>query len=219
MPGEGAGLGAVGRKVAAGAERTDGAELAFIIDPRRAAKAAGQRLFSSTLAGNCERPVELTDLRASIEAGWTAAIAGDRAGVRTGLARVEAELACVEAPISESDASQIHGLEAMAALDAGDMRGADAGAAAAKRLAPSVATGRAAQSKPFADLLVGTRDTALVEDFGTSLAAVVFTDGRASATRAVGQPMVIPLHILCASGRFAARPLALLGAGAGTRRS
>jgi hypothetical protein len=153
-------------------------------------------LLAASLAAHaapCDVVVEVVEVRAKAEAAWTAALTDRGAELREHVQWLEEHIGCVAGPLTTGDAAIFHRAQAMMALAAGDRRAAVAAAGAALRLAPEEVPAWGSTSAPFAVLASEVPTEVISDDFGTSLAARVYTDGRANASRFVGQPLVVQL--------------------------
>lgn len=143
------------------------------------------------LAAPCDEPRTVEAFRRELDAAWRSAIADDRAAVRERVLWLDAAVACVLGPLDPVDAAAFHRDRAVEARWSGDGQGALAAAAAAVRLAPDAAAVWAAELPEFAQLVEHAPTAPMTEDFGTSLAAMVYVDGARAPRRPMGHPVVV----------------------------
>jgi hypothetical protein len=147
----------------------------------------------------CESVQSVADFRSQLDATWEAidgqpvSRISDR--YRRAIVASEAAIACLEGPIEPEDAARLHRNRALASMLAGDSEGARAATSAALRLDAEAADAWSTQSPDFATLRDEVEAAAMTlegrEEFPTSLASSVWSDGEPLAARTVGQPVVV----------------------------
>ncbi len=166
-------------------------------------------LWASTPAwADCETVQSVAELRSALDASWQSlqdAGSVDEVSDSYRQAMVDAEqwVACLDGPLSPEDAAHFHRNRALASVLAGDSDGALAAASAALRLRPEAEIEWRAASDAFAELsdaLTG-RSPRAREEFPTSLAASVWSDGAPLAARTVGEPVIVQVFEGSAEGR------------------
>lgn len=149
-------------------------------------------LLSAALAGPCPDGASMgsAEVREALDTLWDQGLAGDDVAFRTGVAELEARIACLPAPLEPSDAARFHRNRALLAQRSGDDAGLARALASMRRAAPEEAGAWLADSDALAAAAGALRVPATAE-FGTSLAVQVVVDGRPSNERPLGQPVVV----------------------------
>ncbi|MCB9678997.1 MAG: hypothetical protein H6737_28105 [Alphaproteobacteria bacterium] len=129
--------------------------------------------------------------REAVDGAWASALDGQDAELRARLFEAEKGIACLPEPVTVEDAARFHRDRAIASRLSGDPKGAVAAASAAFQLAPELAPVWAQESEAFAALLDEAPPPGPIDEFPTSLAALVYTDGRPQASRPFGLPVLV----------------------------
>jgi len=141
-------------------------------------------------------PATVDGFRTELDALWRQGLAGDDVVFRTGVAQQEASLSCVAEPLPPLDAARLHRNRALLAARSGDPLGAARAVASMRRVADgSEDPGADDRWLVESDTLAGFAKTDAAApptaEFGTSLAASVFIDGRETQERPLDQPVVV----------------------------
>ncbi|MEZ4318388.1 MAG: hypothetical protein R3F61_12830 [Myxococcota bacterium] len=147
--------------------------------------------FSAALGACGDDALTNAAFQESLDGAWSMLLEGDDDAFRAEVYEAEKAIACLQAPVTVVDAARFHRNRALASSLSGDPKGALASAAASFRLAPEQAPLWAQENTAYSQLLDQAPDPGPVDEFATSLAARVYTDGSPVPARQTGQPVLV----------------------------